>query len=94
MLGAKCKQISVNEVHHDQELPHKVGEDDHCLDMDSRMMSQNVESDIQLPGNEKNLQAFQFIILVQSILLRGSQLERYPFSSILALQGKDTQSRL
>ena len=94
MLEANCWQFSFKEVHHDQELSHKAGVYDHCLDIDSRMLSQNEESERQLPSNEKNLQAVQFIILVRSILLRGNQLERHPFSSILALQGKDTQSRL
>ena len=77
MLGANHRQFWFKEVHYNQELSHKAGEYDHCLDVDSRMMGQNVESDRQLPGNEKYLQAVQFIILVRSILLRGSQLERH-----------------
>ena len=94
MLGANCRQFLFKDVHYDQELSHKAGVYDHCLDVDSRMLSQNEESERQLPSNEKNLQAVQFIILVRSSLLQGNQLEIDPFSSILILQGKDSQSRL
>ena len=94
MLEASDRQFSFKEVHYDQELSQKAGVYDHCLDVDSRMLSQNEEFERQLPCNEKNLQEVQFIVLVRSVLLRGNQLERHSYSSILVLQGKHTQSRL
>ena len=45
MLKANCRQFSFKEEHYDRELSHKAGVYDHCLDVDSRMLSQNEESE-------------------------------------------------